>query len=466
MTGLTQRLTDFVSDFTPEDVPDGVAATVKLALLDTLGVACLSAAGEPGDRSPAPGTGSGPATLIGHPDTVTAAAAAFGNGALIHALDFDDTGASTGHPSSTLIPAGLATCEELGRDGRDFITAYVVGYEVGAVLSKVIRLDRPFHRTSVVGPLAAAAACAWLRGMRGPAVRDALGVAAVMGGSGIRQSFGTTLKPLQVGFAARVGVEAPVLAAAGWIGDAEILESPHGFVAGYSAGSVLHDPEAVDQLGVRLAIASQDASRGVLGGPPTMKPWACCAGNFATLLAVAQATGGRPYAPQDVAEIRVIAITDPEAGALMRPEPRNGLEAKFSLRYTVAAALLDGEVRLDTYDDDQFARITASGMPQRVTVVPSTPLPDSERFAVEVELTDGRVLRGSSDGRRGLPAEPSDVLAKFRRISGGLLAPEAITAVLERVDSFESTPVNAVTELFRTGKRTGREDRTLARPWS
>jgi 2-methylcitrate dehydratase PrpD len=132
----------------------------------------------------------------------------------------------------------------------------------------------------------------------------------------------------------------------------------------------------------------------------------------------------------------------------------------------VAAALLDGEVRLDTYDDDQFARITASGMPQRVTVVPSTPLPDSERFAVEVELTDGRVLRGSSDGRRGLPAEPSDVLAKFRRISGGLLAPEAITAVLERVDSFESTPVNAVTELFRTGKRTGREDRTLARPWS
>lgn len=455
-SGLTRRLVEFVSDFAASDLPPGAADTVKLALLDTLAVESHSAAGEPGGRSwdPSALDGGGQSTIVGRSAPVTSPAAAFANGGLAHALDFDDTGASTGHPSCTLVPAGVATSEELDLSGARFITAYVVGYEIGTLLSQVIDLDRPFHRTSVVGPIAAAAACASLRGMKGESVLASLGAAAVMGGSGLRGSFGTQLKPLQVAQAARVGATAPLLAAAGWHGDEEILEGSHGFVACYSKEGLPRASEVFTDLGRRFSVTNDYGGAGVLGGAPTMKPWPCCAGTFPALLALAAANGGRPTDAAQIERIEVHAPKDPEAGALFRVEPTTPLQAKFSLRYNVALAVIDGEIGLDSFSQETYERVLGSRILERVEVIPQSPLSQGHMTHVIVHLRDGLQMVGASDGKSGLPADREHVLGKFRRLAPGVVAPGDIERVIDSVLELEERPMTEVIGYFRA--ETGR----------
>jgi 2-methylcitrate dehydratase PrpD len=162
-------------------------------------------------------------------------AAALVNGVAAHVLDYDDVGLD-GHSSAVLVPAILAQGEASGASGAEMLTAYVAGYEVWAELAA--REPTPLHRkgwhpTSVRGAVAAAAACAKLRGLDDKGTATAMAVAASMA-AGVVANFGTMTKSFQVGRAAQAGVIAARLAQAGLTASLDALEHPLGLLVALS----------------------------------------------------------------------------------------------------------------------------------------------------------------------------------------------------------------------------------------
>jgi 2-methylcitrate dehydratase PrpD len=205
----------------------------QTALIDTLGV-LLAGSREPGARILAStvGTGAGPATLIGLSGRASAPDAALVNGTSAHALDYDDVSpALVGHPSAVLVPAVLAAAEVTGVAGRTALEGVIVGFEVAARLGRAMNARhyaRGWHATGTLGAPAAAAAAAHVFGLDAAQVQVALGIAGSLA-AGLRVSFGSMVKPLHAGHAARTGVLAAQLASAGYSAAEALFEAERGF---------------------------------------------------------------------------------------------------------------------------------------------------------------------------------------------------------------------------------------------
>src|SRR4029077_12494078 len=157
--------------------------------------------------------------------------AAFANGTAAHALNYDDVQASlSGHPSAPILSPALAVAERAGASGAALVTAFVVGVEIEAKIGRAINpahYEVGWHSTATCGVFGAAAASAKLLGLSTERTVHALAIAASMA-SGIKANFGTDGKPLHVGHASRCGVEAALLAQAGFTGNPAGLEHVDG----------------------------------------------------------------------------------------------------------------------------------------------------------------------------------------------------------------------------------------------
>ncbi len=216
---LTRSLGRFVSELRYESLPRAALDVVRIGFTDCVAV-MFAGIDEPVARIVGESLGTrgtvGEASLYLGSEFASAAEAALANAVAGHALDYDDV-ALAGHPSVVLVPAILAEAEALGAGGREAAAAYVAGYEVWAHLverDKDAYHRKGWHPTAVLGPLAAAAACANLRKLDAAKATQALGMAASMS-AGVVANFGTMTKPLQAGRAASSGVTAARLADAG-----------------------------------------------------------------------------------------------------------------------------------------------------------------------------------------------------------------------------------------------------------
>jgi 2-methylcitrate dehydratase PrpD len=453
--GLTRALARFVSRFEVSDVPAGAKPVVRSALLDSLGVGLLTSGHEIGHLVRATvleENSGGASTVLGLPGTSSANLASFANAVLCHGLDYDDMGASAGHPSTFLVPASLALCEALDLDGSRFIAAYVVGYEVGSVLTSTIKIDKPFHRTVLLGSIASAAACAWLKQLSEQQVVAAIGLAASMGGGGLVRSFGTHLKPLQVGQAARVGSMAADMAANGWSGDDTILEGSNGFYKAYGAMDDSAYESALQPLGREYAVLSASAGSRVSSGGPRHKVWPCCGGTFGALVSLFDAFAGSPFpAGEDVTSVTILLPKDSEEGALFRRFPRTPLEGKFSLRYCVASAILRGDVTQDSFTAAAFLAVEQSGLLDRIMVNVAGKDMNGERDHVEmtVHLADGRSFAGNSRAQYQ-PNSFKSIEAKFLENTGDFLPEPRQREVIEAVACLEGSRMSTVMNLLQT----------------
>src|SRR5580704_1255545 len=178
---LTRDLGAFVAGIAFDKLPPGAVDVARLGFIDTIATMIAGSRDEAPQLlkkalSPPPG----PATLYFTGETAPAPEAAWINGTAAHALDYDDV-AVRGHPSTVLVPAILAEGEDLGSSGADMIAAYVAGYEAWAELSRRDPDDqRPkgWHPTGIFGAIAAAAACARLRGLDAEKTTMGLALAA------------------------------------------------------------------------------------------------------------------------------------------------------------------------------------------------------------------------------------------------------------------------------------------------
>ena len=403
-----------------DHLPPGVLAAAPRHLLDAVGTGMgarrLRHAGPA--LTVARGLGGPPeARPLGDTEPISAPAAAFATGVLMHSLDFDDThAAALVHPTTVVAPTVLAVAEEIGAGGARAVAALVIGLEIACRLGAAVPHgfhSRGLHATAVVGPPAAAAAAAFLFGASASTITDALGIATSSSGGLLEfLDTGANTKTLHPGNASTAGIMAARLARAGASGPASAFEGRRGLFRALADRDV-EPAEVLDGLGERWECTA-------IG----IKPYPDCQLMHATLDAVAQATSTRRIDPSTIRSIAVRVHPDsldivcgPGTGS--RP-PRSVYDAKFDLPWSVAALVHDGSVSVDTYSPESIARGEIAETASRVIVErapDSVPAADAAGHAV-LTLDDGSTLTGTVACSRGTAAAPMDDAAVRQKFLG------------------------------------------------
>jgi 2-methylcitrate dehydratase PrpD len=431
----TETLARWAVNTTYEDIPAAACEQAKKSILDYLGTTIQGSTTRLGrliiDYTREQG-GNPQARVIATDIRTASANAAFANGALGHAEDFDDLGGVGGHPAVVLTPTTLALAEELHLSGREVLTAWAVGYEVGTRLSTNLHPDRDWHPTALFGTMAAAVAASKLLGLDVHRTRMALGIAGSEA-AGLRRNFGTMTKPFHPGNAARSGIVAAKLAARGFTADPDIIEGRQGYADNFG-GVKCNVPAMTALLGDVYYLASEGTR---------IKPWPCCGGNHQTLTGLLHLLDTHEIKPDEVTLIEHIGPHAPCTGALLRDEVRQGLEGKFCLRYNIAAAVIDRKVDLDTFTDkradqgDLQAFMTKVRLTRNPDVLLRHPhIADANPEArLRVHMRDGRVHDVELGAAFHLTGEA--VLDKFRANAGCVLHDDKTAQVMQVVQRLE-----------------------------
>ncbi|MGE5525342.1 MAG: MmgE/PrpD family protein, partial [Rhodospirillaceae bacterium] len=350
-----------------EDIPERTRVVARCAILDTLGC------GVYGYRTPwagmmlqwaRAGGAKAESTVWGDAGpTLRAADAALVNGTSAHAFELDDYHNAKLHPGAVVVPAAIAMAEKTGADGRKLVTAIVAGYEVMIRTSLALNPSaarlRGWHLTGVCGPLGAAAASALLLGLDAERTAWALGLAGTQGsGLWAFNADGTMSKRLHAGKAAHSGVLAAELAALGYTGPTQIYEfNDGGMLRAYSDAS-------------DAAPLTRDLGSVYHLDETAIKPYSCCGSTHAYIdaaLALRRKLGA-PWDPMRSVRVGTSKVVDVQCG--FDYHPSTALNAQMSLRYIVAAALLEGQALPPQFSEEKIADPKIVALAGRLELVP------------------------------------------------------------------------------------------------
>ncbi|MCW5853182.1 MAG: MmgE/PrpD family protein [Anaerolineae bacterium] len=407
-----------------DDLPPAVIAETQRAVLDWLGSA-LAGALEPPARMAqrvVAGFGVSDEATVFAAGRASAPGAALANGAASHILELDDVHkGSTLHPAAPIIPAALAVAERERADGRAFLLAVALGYDAALRIGEAVNPSHYhyWHPTGTAATFGAAVAAGALLGLNAAQMLDALGSAGTQA-AGLWEfnADGAMSKSLHPGKAALNGVLAADLARLGFTGATRILEGERGF---FRATATDADPTRITEgLGRQWKITEN-----------CYKLYSCC-GHTHTAIDTALDLRADLGWTDNQAVDRIAAIEiqtyGPGYEIVREMNPRTPYQAKFSLAYVVAAALLEGWVGLDQFSPDRFGsdRVVQpqlAALLRRTTVTVSPRLtalyPAAWPARLTLRLADGQVVSGGSDYPRGNPENPVSTAAledKFRAL--------------------------------------------------
>lgn len=416
MTSLTQSLAAFVAKPLFGGFEKEAFAIANLGFIDTVGT-MIAGASEPVveivlqhfAEAKTPAEAPVPTAGLMKPSAVAACI----NATAGHALDYDDV-ALSGHPSTVLAPAILAEGHVLGASGADALRAYVVGYEVWAEL--MYREPgkyhlKGWHPTGVLGTVAVAAAIAHLHRFNKDQAATALAIAASMA-SGLVANFGTMTKPFHAGRAAANGIEAVRLAKLGMTAAPDVFEHSAGYLQALSIAGDADTDSPAQRLGKQPRLLETGLS---------IKRYPVCYSCHRTIDGMLSLIEKERIRPDDVK--RVVATIGPAQASMLRNhKPQTGLEAKFSIEFAIASALVDKQVGLQQLTDSfvrqpavqaQFEKVMTEINPEPCPLEPAFSITDR----VKVELNDGRVLDSGNIrfplGNSGNPMDEPGMRAKF-----------------------------------------------------
>ena len=442
--GVTAAVVAATRAISYDDLPSGVVAATKRVLLDTLAVAWAAgeAAGVNAARALALRGAPGHATLWGHRGTRREpSAAAFFNGTLAAALDFDSLAGQI-HADIITAPAALAVAEQQRRNGRELIAALALGNELAIRLAGAMFTNKGFFHTSIAGIFGAALASARLRGLDAGRTHNALGIALCQAG-GTQQSHveQRLTKRLQSAFAARDGVISADLAALGVTGPRAAFEGPFGLFALFEEGTA-------DTV---LA----DFGRRFLLEETSLKRFPACGCSHAALQATLDLVRRHGIGADDVkrGEIVITPYMHRLVGGAFAPEANPQVAGQFNVRYGVAAILLRGGFGLADIEPEAVLDPAIRPLVERLDV-----RVDGSRegtFApadVTIETHDGRSLHTRFDalpGSREAPLAEEEAYAKL--IAAFTYGPSALAeaqaeALIQRVHRLEG--VDDIATLF------------------
>jgi 2-methylcitrate dehydratase PrpD len=449
-----------------EDLPAEAVRWAKISFIDTIGCA-FAGIDEPcsqiARRVLTTGRSGGDSLVWGTALRTAALDAAAINGTTSHALDYDDcNNALAGHPSAVLLPAAMALGEHLGASGRDVVLAYVTGFETQGKVSHAVHLhhyEKGWHPTATLGIFGAAAVSAKLLKLDAAQTATALAIAASLS-SGIKANFGTMTKPLHAGECTRNGLYAALLAKEGFTACPEVFEHKHGFFEVYNGAGNYDAAKALAGWASPLEILSPGVG---------LKQYPCCGSTHSAIDAMLVLRERHKLTPDNVAKIesithdRALAHTD-------RADPRSVLDAKFSVQYCVARALMHGDVSFEHFEGTAFADAGVQKLLKRIVARPHDYQPKGmyEHFQGEVVVTttDGQRFSARVDQPLRGPqnsAPPDRLKQKFDDCAARALTPSAIIQVYETLDRFETlTNVRELTNLMADSVLPGKQQRAAA----
>ena len=446
---VTPPVTDILARFVAETdfatISEKVLTSAKMHILDTLGTALVGVTTDTAaiafDYCQRVGR-SDEATIWGTRQKSSAPMAAFANGLLGHAIDFDDWDAfiHAGHPTCMVAGAALSLGEVIDSSGRDLLKAYTLGIEI---LTKIAAnapnvQDRGFHSTPVLGSIGAAVACASVMGLNPEKIKAAVGIAASAAG-GIHRQQGSMVKPFHAANAARNGVEAALLAEKGFTADAAIIEAPRGFCDTFFGPETCNYEKMIADVGRPYFLESPG-----LG----LKLHPCSAPQFLAADAALQLKREHNIRFADIAKMEV-SIPPLRYQRHYHPEVKTGLRGKFAINYVVALAFLDGKLEIDTFTDAKANEPQVQDALTKVKVIVDESIPEPGPYCpVSVELKDGSRFSHTAKIAKGHPENPmteEEVLNKFRSNAKQVFSPQKSEAVIAKMRNLET--VSTIKEL-------------------
>lgn len=374
--------------------------------------------------------------------------AALVNGTAGHAMDWDDTQLSSTpdrtfglltHPTIPPLAAATAVSELRGGvSGKEFLTAFVTGFEVECKMAEAIlpeHYEKGFHSSGTIGVFGAAVAAAKLFGLGRRQLAHLLGITASMA-SGIRVNFGTMTKPLHVGRSAQNGVAAALLARDGFEADPEGLDGPWGFFKVFGRGV---EPERiVGKLGNPFSIVDPGVS---------VKPYPCGSLTHPSMDAMRAVVIENDLSPDDIREVVLFAgknILNPIRYTVAEDE----LQAKFCMPFLLAAIAISRRAGVKEFTPAFVHSQAVQELMGRIRTAFDPAIEaqgyDKMRSRVEVTLVNGRkILRDADERYRGGPLNPlsdDELKEKFEDCTRSTLDHAALEEVVKTVFTLEALP--------------------------
>ena len=435
----TLKISEFITAGKP---PAEARRRAAIALCDTVGV-ILAGAREAAAkivRRTLVSESHGNCRVLGTAERASASDAALANGVAAHAHDYDDMCfVSMAHPSCALVPSMLAAGELTSASGSAVLDAYIVGFEVecrlGLIMNPRHYHERGWHCTSSIGTLGAGAAAARLLRLDATSTVHALGIAASTA-CGLKENIGSMVKPLHAGMAARNGLMAARLAQAGFVASEQSIDGPQGYLVAMDSqkpASALID--AIADLGSRWEILDTGI---------TVKLYPSCAATHPPLDALLGLKRRHHIVAEDIAAIDV-EVDSMTPRLLIHSRPSTPLEAKFSMPFCAAAAIVFGHPTLETFDMEKIRDARIQKLLPLITLRSNPDFdaaPPLSQANVWVRLKDGRTVSERADGARGYPGRltEDELNTKFLACAQRSLTHAAATEILQVLHAIESTP--------------------------
>lgn len=435
---VTDHLARFVSNTDLSSMSAKTLANAKMHILDALGVALAGVATDVATiaLNYCQGLGtSDEASIWGTRAKAAVSSAAFANGLLAHALDYDDWDAfiHVGHPTSMIVGAALPLAEHLGASGKDFLKAYVLGMEVICKIAANApnMQERGFHSTPVFGSLGATLACASLLKLPVEKIKAALGIAA-SGAGGIHRQQGSMVKPFHAGNSARNGAEAALLASHGFTADAAIFEAPRGFCDTFFGPETCDYDKMVENIGKPYFLETPGMG---------LKWHPCSAPQFLAADAALNLKREHKIDFADVAKMEV-SIPPKRYARHYAAEVKTGLRGKFAINFVVAMCFLDGRLEIATFTDEKVNRPEVQDAFSKVQVICDESIPEPGPYCpVSVELKNGTRHSYTAKVAKGDPRNPmteEEVTEKFRGNAKALMSDERTGKLIGAVQNLEA----------------------------
>lgn len=458
---LAQVLAEFVQNVHYDCFDPGTTWRAKICVLDMIGVMMAA--------WPEQSTqilyrwlqryGSIPeSSVLGAAVKLPAANAAMINSMMAHSLELEDHHShkrSLNHPGVCTIPASLAIAEREKKSGQEFLTAVILGYEVGGRISSaaklgVLNIARGFHESSVVGPFSAVTVTGKLLGLPSKQIAQAYGISGSMAAGSMEfKSSEAWSKRLQVGNATRNGVMAVELAREGFTGPPTILEGKHGFYHSYVTEGHYDITKVTKALGDGWDINHIQ-----------FKPFACAGVLHSVVTAAAKAREIYNFNSDEIRRVKVFTATkvveeyaEPIAN---KATPKTPVGAQFSLQYSVAAMLVKGRALLGEFSyeairDPQILRVAKLVIPIADKTI-DVGWPGIDPTEMEIELADGKVIKVRVEEAKGdlvNPVTDEEVICKFKELTAPFLTDERIESVIAAIERLETmADIGELTELL------------------
>ena len=441
---VTEELAGHISAAKFDAMPPEAVEAAKVVILDGLSVTLAGsreqAAQIVADYAREMG-GNPQCSAFGHGFRTSPPMAAFVNGVAGHVLDYEVMWHPATHATSPTLPGILALAESRQANGRDIISALITGFEVQGrirVASADLSLGG-FHPPGLVGVMGSAAAGSVMLGLNTQQTRMALGIAASRAGA-VSANTGTMTKSTHCGNAGRMGLEAALLAARGFTANANVFEHETGYAAvmfgeGFELDAVTRDfgnPYRLVDPGV--AIKKHPSQYGTHRG-------------IDAALDLQQRFG------VDTGRIEAVRIEAPVMRYVGRPFPETGLDGKFSFQYTVAAALLDRRIGIETFTDDAVHRPEVLDLLGKTSVDMKPEIPanfEDMWISVSVDPMEGQTFTSRCIRPRGIwgnPLSRDERLAKVRSCASRVLADSEVEQLIHIVEGLETANAACVQEL-------------------